>query len=185
MRTGRYLVIASAVCTTVVLFNVRLQSTSLVPIDFGSRIDVLPMLLSLGVLLLLVSFSLRAGTDVLLDREAAVLVTRYVENERVKAAEKAARETDDSIADGQREHEEGPSEPDPWWEPYVAIREAADLAVLKAETRIGVRRWPRRIRRLRSVLEILVPISFAAIALTLSRSSLHTFVTTLMSAFKI
>lgn len=90
-RTGRYLVIASAICMTVVLFNVRLQSTSLIPFDFGSRVDVLPMLLSLAVFLLLLSFSLRAITDLLRDREAAILVTRYVEKERVEAAEKAAR----------------------------------------------------------------------------------------------
>jgi hypothetical protein len=46
MRTGRQLIIASAVCAAVVLFNVRLQSTSLIPLDFGNRIDVLPMLLA-------------------------------------------------------------------------------------------------------------------------------------------
>src|SRR5258706_13994594 len=90
MRTGRYLVIASAVSMTVVLFKIRLQSTSLIPLDFGDRIDVLPMLLSLAVFLLLVSFLMRAIRDVFRDREAAALVTRYVEGERVKAARKAA-----------------------------------------------------------------------------------------------
>jgi len=45
MRKGHHLIIASAVCAAVVLFKVRLQSTSLVPLDFGNRVDVLPMLL--------------------------------------------------------------------------------------------------------------------------------------------
>jgi hypothetical protein len=183
-RTGRYLVITSAVCMAVVLFNVSLQSTSLVPINFGSRIDVLPMLISLAVLLLLLSFLLRAITDLLRDREAAILVTRYIENERVKAAEKAGRETEESIAESEREYHEGPSEPDPWWEPYYNIKEAADAAVANAEARIGIRRLPRELRRVRKTLEIGVPIVFAVVALVLSRASLITFTTALVSALK-
>ncbi len=184
-RTGRYLVITSAICMTVVLFNVRLQSTSLVPIDFGSRIDVLPMLISLAVLLLLLSFVLRAVTDLLRDREAGVLVTRYIENERVKAAEKAARETEDGIAESQREyHEEYSPEPDPWWDPYYSIKEAADAAVSKAEARIGIRRLPREVRRIRKIMEIVVPIGFAIIAIVLSRVSLGMFAAALVSALK-
>jgi len=170
---------------TVVLFNVRLQSTSLVPIDFGSRIDVLPMLISLAVLLLLLSFVLRAVTDLLRDREAGVLVTRYIENERVKAAEKAARETEDGIAESQREyHEEYSPEPDPWWDPYYSIKEAADAAVSKAEARIGIRRLPREVRRIRKIMEIVVPIGFAIIAIVLSRVSLGMFAAALVSALK-
>jgi hypothetical protein len=181
-RTGRYLVIASAISMTVVLFNVRLQSTSLIPIEFGTRTDVLPMLISLAVLLLLLSFLLRAVTDLLRDREAALLVTRYIENERVKAAEKAAQEAEDGIAESQREFHEGPWEPDPWWEPYVEIKEAADAAVSRAETRIGIRRLPREVRRMRKILEIAVPIGFALVALVLSRASLVTFTSALVSA---
>jgi hypothetical protein len=184
-RTGRYLVIASAICMTVVLFNVRLQSTSLIPIDFGSRIEVLPMLISLAVLLLLLSFLFRAVTDLLRDREAGVLVTRYIENERVKAAEKAARETEDGIAESEREHHEGYSpEPDPWWEPYYDIREAADAAVSRAEARIGIRRFPRQLRRLRKIFEIAIPIGFAIIALVLSKGSLGRFAAALVSGLK-
>jgi hypothetical protein len=167
-----------------VLFNVRLQPTSLLPIDFGSRADVLPMLISLAVLLLLLSFLLRAATDLLRDREAAILITRYIENERVEAVKNAAQETEDSIVDSEREYHEGPSEPDPWWEPYYNIKEAADAAVSKAEARIGIRRLPRELRRVRKILEIMVPIAFAAVALVLSRASLVTFATALASALK-
>ena len=42
-------------CAAVVVFNVRLQSTSLIPLDFGNRIDVLPMLLALAVVLLILA----------------------------------------------------------------------------------------------------------------------------------
>jgi hypothetical protein len=114
MRTGRHLIVASAVCAAVVLFEVRLQSTSLVPLDFGNRIDVLPMLLSLAVVLLLVSFVLRAATDLLRDRETTKLVVEYVEAQRVKAALRGARETEQEIAESDREYHEGPSDPDPW-----------------------------------------------------------------------
>jgi hypothetical protein len=182
-RTGRYLVVASTICTAVVLFDVRLQSTSLIPFDFGGRIDVLSMLLSLAVVLLLLSFSLRAVTDLLRDREAAILVTRYVENERVKAAERAAQETEAGIVESEREYHDGPSEPDPWWQPYHNIREAADAAVANAEARIGIRRLPRELRRIRKTLEIGVPVTFAIVALVLSRASLITFSTALVSAF--
>jgi hypothetical protein len=113
MRTGRHLIIASAVCAAVVLFKVRLQSTSLVPLDFGNRVDVLPMLLAPAVVLLLVSFALRAGTDLLRERETAKLVVEYIEGDRVKAAERAARETEEGIAESEREYRDGPSEPDP------------------------------------------------------------------------
>jgi hypothetical protein len=183
-RTGRYLVIASAICMAVVLFKVRLQSTSLIPVDFGSNIDVLPMLLSLAVVLLLLSFSLRAATDIFRDREASILVTRYIENERVKAAELAAQETENDIAEGQREYQDGPSEPDPWWEPYIEIKQAADAAVSKAEKRIGIRRQPRELRRARKILEIGVPTIFGVVALILSRAFLATFIAALFSAFE-
>jgi hypothetical protein len=185
-RTGRYLIIASAICVAIVLFKVRLQSTSLVPLDFGDRVDVLPMLVSLAVLLLLASFALRAATDWLRDREAAVLVTRYIENERVKAALASARATDEEEAASEREYHEGypPSEPDPWWEPYVEIKEAADAAVAKAENRIGIRSFPRRLRAVRKILEIGVPLVFAGVALFVSRASLGMFAAALISAFK-
>jgi hypothetical protein len=182
----RYLVITSAICIAVVLFKVNLKSSTLNPLDFGERVDVLPMLIALAVLVLLVSFLLRAITDVLRDREAGLLVTRYIENERVKAAEKAARETEDDIAGSEREYHEGypPSEPDPWWEPYIEIKEAADAAVARAEKRIGIRRFPRRLRQTRKILEISVPLVFAGVALILSRASLWTFAAALISALK-
>jgi hypothetical protein len=183
-RTGRYLVIASAIGMTVVLFNVRLQSTSFVPLDFDGRTDVLAMLVSLAVLLLLLSFILRAVTDLFRDHEAVLLVTRYIENERVSAALKAAQETEEGIAESQREQYEGPSEPNPWWEPYIEIKEAADAAVAKAEARIGVRRFPRQLSRVRKGLEIAIPIVFALVALVLSRASLITFSKALVSALK-
>jgi hypothetical protein len=73
------------------------------------------MLMSLAVVLLFLSFLLRAATDLLRDREAALLVTRYIENERVKAAEKAGREVDDDVVESEREYREGypPREPEP------------------------------------------------------------------------
>ncbi len=183
-RIGRYLVITSVILMAVILFNVRLQGTSLIPIDFGSRFDVLPMLLSLAVLLLLLSFSLRSVTDVLHDQEAGVLVTRYLENARVKAAQKAARETDDEISETQRQdrYDGYEPEPDPWWESYYDISKAAEAAVLKAEARIGVRRLPRELRRARKILEIGVPILLALIALALSRGSLSAFSVAMISA---
>ncbi|WP_155255209.1 hypothetical protein [Bradyrhizobium elkanii] len=185
MRTGRQLIIASAVCAAVVLFNVRLQSTSLIPLDFGNRIDVLPMLLALAVMLLLLSFVLRAATDLLRERETAKLVVEYIEGERVKAAERAAQETEESIAQSEREYREGrpDSDPDPWWEPYIAVKEAADAAVLKAEKRLGIRRLPRHLRQALKTLEVSVPIVFAALAIVLSRASVYTFGAALVSAF--
>jgi hypothetical protein len=183
MRTGRHLIIASAVCAAVVLFKVKLQSTSLIPLDFGNRVDVLPMLLSLAVVLLLVSFALRAASDLLRDRETAKLVVEYIEGERVKAAKRAAQETEEGIAESEREYHEGPSDPDPWWEPYIAVKEAADLAVLKAERRLGIRRLPRQVRRARKILEVGVPIVFAVLAIVLSRASVYAFGAAFVSAF--
>jgi hypothetical protein len=182
MRTARYLVVTSAICTAVVLFKVNLKSSILNPFDVGDRVDVLPMLVALAVLLLSVSFLLRAMTDVLRDREASLLVTRYIENERVKAAEKSARETEDGISASEDEYHNGPSEPDPWWEPYVKIKEAADAAVSNAENRLGIRRLPRKLREARKILEIAVPLVFAGVALFLSRASLGTFAAGLISA---
>jgi hypothetical protein len=185
MRTARYLIITSAICVAVVLFKVNLKSSILNPLDFGERVDVLPMLIALAVLLLLVSFLLRAMTDWFRDREAGLLVTRYIENERLMAAEKAARATEDDIAASEREFHEGPSsEPDPWWEHYVEIKEAADAAVAKAEDRLGIRNFPRKLREARKMLEIGVPLAFAGVALLLSRASLGTFAIALISAFR-
>ena len=134
-------------------------------------------------MLLLVSFALRAGTDLLRERETAKLVVEYIEGDPVKAAERAARETEEGIAESEREYRDGPSEPDPWWEPYIAVREAADAAVLKAEKRLGIRRLPQRVMRARKILEVGVPIVFAALAIVLSRASVYTFGAALVSAF--
>jgi hypothetical protein len=182
MRTARHLIIASAISIAVVLFKVRLQSTSLIPIDFGDRVDVLPMLLALTVLMLLLSFLVRAATDLLQDREAAILVTRYIERERTSAAEAASRQTDREIARAQEEDRDGPFEPDPWWEPYYEIREASDKAVSKAEERVGVRRLPRSFRQVRKWTEVGVPIVVGAVSLFLSKSSLLAFAIALVSA---
>jgi hypothetical protein len=185
LRTGRQLVIASIICIAVVIFKVRLQSTSLVPLDFGDRIEVLPMLLSLAVLLLLLSFSLRAVTDLLRDRETAVLVTRYIERQRTEAAKAAAKGQDDAIEQAEYEARgEGDSDPDPWWEPYYEIKEAADSAVSVAEERVGIRRWPRHVRRLHQWLEVGVPGALAAIALFVPKASLAAFATALILALK-
>ena len=102
----------------------------------------------------------------------------------MKAAERAARETEESIAESQREDHDGPSsDPDPWWEPYIGVKEAADAAVLKAEKRLGVRRLPREVRRARKILEVGVPVVFAALAIVLSRELVYTFGAALISVF--
>jgi hypothetical protein len=72
MRSAHHLVIVSAITIAVVLFKVRLQPTSLIPLDFGERADTLPMLLSLAVLLLFLGFIARAIMDVLGDEETNV-----------------------------------------------------------------------------------------------------------------
>jgi hypothetical protein len=141
------------------------------------------MLVSLAVLLLFVSFLLRATTDLLRDRETAILVTRYLEDARVKAAHSAAQAVEDDIAQGQYEDHNDPSDPEPWWESYIAIKEAADSAVSKVEKRIGIRRLPRELRRMRKILEIGVPLVLAVAALLLSKASLGAFTAALISAF--
>jgi hypothetical protein len=152
-------------------------------LDFGARADVLSMLLSLAVLLLLVSFLLRATTDLLRDQETAVLVTRYIEEERAKAALAEARAVDESMADQQREDYEGESGSDPWRDAYAEVRTAADAAVTKAEQRIGIRRLPRILRIVRKSLEVVVPVVVALLALILSRASLADFARALVTAF--
>ncbi|WP_143271629.1 hypothetical protein [Bradyrhizobium mercantei] len=185
MRTARYLIVISAICMTAVLFNVRLQPTSLIPLDFGGRSDVLSMLLVLGVLLLLVNFLLRASTDLLRDRETGVLVTRYIEGERTKAALASARSADDYMVQQEREMREGDYTPDPepWWDAYGKVEDAANAAVRKAEGRIGIRRLPRVLRHVRKSLEVCVPIAIALLALTLARTSLAGFAKALVGAF--
>lgn len=184
MRTARYLVITSAICIVVVVFNVRLQSAPLIPLDFGARNDVLPMLLSVAVLVLLISFLLRAVTDLLHDRETALLVVKYIEGERSEAALASARDVEDDLARSERQFHEGPDGPEePWWESYTEVREAADAAVKKAEERIGIRRWPRMLREMRKVLEVGVPLLVALLALVLSRASLGGFVRAIVGAF--
>jgi hypothetical protein len=184
-RTGRQLVLISAICIAVVLFNVRLQATSLIPLDFGNHVEVLPMLLSLGVLLLLMSFLVRAGTDLLRDLETAVFITNYIEGIRLKAAESGARAADQDMANAQYEEGDGyESEPEPWWEEYHKVKQETENAVAAAEARVGIRRLPRRLRQIRVVLEIVVPIVFAGVALCLSKSSLAAFGGALFDAFK-
>ncbi|MCA1452155.1 hypothetical protein I6F35_02860 [Bradyrhizobium sp. BRP22] len=113
------------------------------------------------------------------------MFVEYIEGERVKAAERAAQETEESIAQSEREYREDrpDSDLDPWWEPYIAVKEAADAAVLKAEKRLGIRRLPRHLRQARKILEVGVPIVFAALAIVLSRASMYTFGAALVSAF--
>ncbi|WP_316398239.1 hypothetical protein [Bradyrhizobium sp. 33ap4] len=185
MRTARHLVVTSAICMTAVLFNVRLLPTNLIPLDFGGRSDVLSMLLALGVLLLLVSFMLRASTDLMRDRETGVLVTRYIEGERTKAALASAQSADDDMVQQEREIRDGHYEPDPepWWDAYGKVEDAANAAVEKAERRIGVRQLPRVLRQVRKGAEVCVPAAFALLALILARTSLEGFMKALVGAF--
>gem|GEM_PF-6634086 len=138
------------------------------------------MLLALAVLLLLASFIMRASSDLLRDREVGVLVTRYIERQRTEAAEAEARAAEESIF--ARVEEEGSSEPDPWWEPYYAIKEAADKAVAEAERRLGIRRTPLYVRQIRKWLEVGLPVTLALIAVFLSLPSLLTCFKTLAAA---
>ncbi|QOG17535.1 hypothetical protein [Bradyrhizobium sp. SEMIA] len=185
MRTARHLVIVSAITMAAVLFNVRLQSTSLIPLDFGQRADVLSMLLSLSVVILLVSFLLRATTDLLRDHETDILVTRYIEGERAGAALAAAQDVDADLAEQERQYHEGDYSGgnDPWWDAYIEVKEAADAAVKKVEGRIGIRRAPRILRRIRKALEVGVPTAIALLALVLARNSLVSFARALVGAF--
>ena len=139
------------------------------------------MLLSVTVLLLSLSFLVRVATDLLRDREATVLVTRYIEQERIKAAEKASRAVDDEISEAEQEQRDGPSEPDPWWEDYYKVKEQSEKAVLKAEEKVGMRRLPQRVRLLRKYLEIGVPALFAVNALALTGAQLAAFMSALLS----
>jgi hypothetical protein len=182
MRAARHLVIVSAITIAVVLFKVRVQPTSLVPLDLGERADALPMLLSVAVLLLFLNFITRATTDLLRDLETNVLVTRYIEDERVNAAKKASSAVDDDLERQQHEDQYGSSEPDPWWKDYYEIKEQSDEAVSKAEERLGIRRWPRGLRRWRKYAEIGVPSACAVSALILTAGHLTAFVSNLAAA---
>jgi hypothetical protein len=182
MRAARHLIIVSAITIAVVLFKVRFQRTSLIPLDLAERDDVLPILLSVAVLLLFLSFMARAVTDLLRDVETTVLVTRYIEHERVQAAEKSSSAVDDDLEASQAESQHGPSEPNPWWESYYEVKEQSEKAVAKAEARLGIRRLPRTLRCLRKYLEIAVPSGFAVIALILTTGQLTAFTTSLVTA---
>ena len=185
MRTGRHLIIASAICISVVLFNVRLQSTSMLPFDIGDHSEVLSMLAALAVLLLFVSFVVRAITDVLHDREATVHVTRYIEQERVKAAKEAARAIEDDRYISVEDDYDGPERDDEaHWDRVHKIEEEANSAVSKAEARVGIRKMPRAVRLIRKCLEIGFPVIFAIVALILSRSNLLAFAYSLFSALR-
>ncbi|MGN6284522.1 MAG: hypothetical protein ACTHM2_05160 [Afipia sp.] len=172
-RTGRHLVIASAISIAASIFNVQLHGTSLIPINFGERTDVLPMLLALTVILLALSFILRAASDLFRDREIGLLVLHYIERIRVETARKSARETDAEVYE--KQYEDDGSAPDPWWEPYFEIKEKSNAAVAKAEERIGLRRMPRAFRQVRRALEMIIPIAFAVIAIAISWHHLIAF----------
>ncbi|MFK4535078.1 hypothetical protein ABIA00_003261 [Bradyrhizobium ottawaense] len=130
MRTGRHLIIASAICAVVVTFDVQLKGTGLVPLDFGNRSEVLAMLMALAVILLLLSFVLRTWTDLLRERETAKLVTHYIEDERVDAARKSAEGADAEALRSQREALEGPEyydQEDSNWDAYVCDLQVMDI----------------------------------------------------------
>lgn len=183
-RSGRSLIILSAICIVSVLFNVGLQSTSLVPLNFGSHVEVLPMLLSLAVLLMLLNFVMRAATDVFHDFETGVLVTRYIQSEQVNAATEMARAADRDMEEQQRANYGADNDADPWWQQVFDVEEAARQAVREAEKRVGIRAIPRVARQLRKWVEIVVPILFALIALFLARDFLLQFATALMNALR-
>lgn len=171
-RTGRHLIVASSLCVAAVVFGVSFKSSSLIPIDFAEHNEVLPMLLALVVLLMFASFLLRAITDLLRDREVSLLVTRYISDAQLKVAESSARSVDEDISSQTHEEEFGPSEPDPWWEPYYEVKQKVQDALEKAEQKIGIRRAPVWVRRVRKFAEMAVPCFFAALALYVSRSAL-------------
>jgi hypothetical protein len=183
-RAGRHLVIVSVLAISAVIFDAHFQFTNYIPLDFGKHIEALPTLLSVTVLLLALSFAMRATTDLFRDSEAAVLVTRYIEQERTKGAEDAARAVDAEQAASQEEDYNGAYDPDPWWEEVSNIRNASDEAVSKAEKRVGLRNKPRKLRALRKWSEAIVPLIFAVLALALTKSYLYDFMMEVFSALR-
>jgi hypothetical protein len=182
MRTGRYLVLASAVCMTVVLFNVRLKSAGILQVEFDGNVDALPMLASLAVLLLFFSFLLRAATDLLRNQEASLLVTKYIQEQRIAASRRSAEDVDSEMS---ASHDESYGyEREPWWEAVSKVREATDKAVSKAEDRIGIRHFPRALRLLRKLLETIIPAAIGILTLVLSRASLISFFQALARYFE-
>lgn len=163
-KAGRLLVVVSLVALLVVLFDAQFTATSVFPISFSNRSNALPASLCAIVFLLTISFALKAWVDLCREREAELLVTKYLESERVRSAQRAARKLDEQ----EPNPHEGESWQDPWWESYSDIKDAAEKAVSNLEEELGHRVGPRRLRRAKLILEVAIPFVMGLSAIILS-----------------
>lgn len=169
-KAGRNVIIAALLLIAVMKFGARVQSTSVFPITFKSP-DVLPTVLAALVLLLLLNFLARVVMDVGLFIEGERRIERFLWRAKKEAALAAARDVDRQFED---DRDEGPPpEPDPWWEPVAAVREAANNAQETIEKRLGRNDLFRFFRQLRAGGEVLVPVALAVVAISLSAEKLR------------
>lgn len=161
-RAGKTLVIAGLAAIAIVKFNGRYEKTNAFPLIFDHAEEILLWAALIGVFLLVVNFLLKALTDLAREKEAELLVARYLESVRVDAAVRVARAIDDQEPDPREEER---PEPDPWWEEVGKVREAAENAVIEKEKRLGLRKKPLLLRRIRVLAEVSAPLIIGLIAL--------------------
>lgn len=170
-KAGRNLIIAALLLIAVMKFGAQVQSTSVFPITFTNP-AVLPTVLALLVTLLLLNFIARVAMDIGLFLEGERRIERFLWRAKEEAALAAARAVDDQF--NYDEDQEGPpDDPEPWWEPVVEVRKAAQAAQETIERRLGRNNLFRLFRQVRAGGEIVLPILFAAIALFLSIDKLQ------------
>ena len=168
-RAGRAVVIASLVAISVAMFGAKLTSSSAIPISFEDRPEVLPSMLFSILALLTLNFALKAWTDWLRDKEVRLQITRFIEDQRTRAAIEEAHRINAEIMAQEpiREWEQDPHLEE-WEEQAEKVEQAAIERVKQMEESLGLRSVPQNLRLTRILLEIHVPIVLGALGMVLS-----------------
>jgi len=167
-KAGRTVVIVSLIAISVALFGARLAPSSVVPLSFEDRPDVLPALLFAVLLLLTLNFGLKAWTDWLRDKEVRLVITRYIEQQRAKTAVETAHDINRAIATQEPGAEWDNTPLESWEEEADAVVRSSKERVAAVEEALGLRTVPRVLRLVRIGAEILIPLGLGIVGLLLS-----------------
>ncbi|HXA39666.1 MAG TPA: hypothetical protein VNW53_11745 [Phenylobacterium sp.] len=166
LKAGRNLLLFSLLQVAVVKFGAQVSSTSLFPLTFKHP-DVLPTVLTALVVLSLANFTIRVLMEIGLLVEVEQRITAFTWRVQVEAARKAARDVDASMDD------RGDEDPDPWWNDYYKVWQAAQSAVETVDQRLGRTNLVRAVRYLRAAAEALIPVAIALWAIALAAPQLR------------
>jgi hypothetical protein len=163
-KNGRTLLVVATLTLITTVFDVDVKSTPLLPLDFSNHPESLLIFLAISNVALLVSYCIRAGSDLVRAAEEWAEAKKQIEIERIRRALESARDVDRAISEAEPSDRYDPVIDD-WWESYQEAANSGIEKIRALEARIARRRIPIAMRWSRLVFFGGLPLVAAVLAL--------------------